>query len=74
MKKTTVYLDRKTDRDLDWRAAAEGKSKAQVMREALADWVKETSPQPRITAIGVFEGPGDVADNVDRYLEGLGED
>ena len=27
----------------------------------------------RITAIGVGEGPGDVADNVDRYLDGFGE-
>jgi hypothetical protein len=30
---------------------------------------------PRITAIGVSkEGPTDLSQNVDRYLEGFGED
>jgi Arc/MetJ-type ribon-helix-helix transcriptional regulator len=74
MKKTSVYLDPQMDRDLGRLARAEGKSKAQVIREALADWVREMPDQPRITAIGVFEGPGDLSTNVDRYLEGLGED
>jgi hypothetical protein len=73
MKKTSVYLERWVDRDLRLIAEAEGKSKAEVIREALAARAME-APQPRIKAIGIFEGPGDVADNVDRYLEGLGED
>lgn len=75
MKKTSVYLDPEMDRNLSWFAAREGKSKAEVIREALADWVGEMPTQPRIKAIGVFSGgPGNVADNVDRYLEGFGED
>ncbi|MEX2448688.1 MAG: ribbon-helix-helix domain-containing protein [Solirubrobacterales bacterium] len=74
MKKTSVYLDPKMDRDLGRFAAAEGKSRAEVIREALADWIGEMPPQPRITAIGVFTGPGDLSQNVDRYLEGFGED
>lgn len=74
MKKTSLYLDPQVDRDIGRIATAESKSKAQVIREALAEWVKEAPTQPRITAIGVFEGPGDISDNVDRYLEGLGED
>lgn len=72
--KTSVYLERWVDRDLRLIAEAEGKSKAQVIRETLAERAREASPQPRIKAIGVFEGPGDLSENVDRYLEGFGED
>lgn len=75
MKKTSIYLEASLDRELRLIAEAEGKSKAEVIREALADRVMEAHPQPRIQAIGVGKGgPGDVADNVDRYLEGFGED
>jgi predicted transcriptional regulator len=75
MKKTSIYLEPSLDRELRLIAEAEGKSKAEVIREALADRVMAASPQPRIKAIGAFSGgPGDVADNVDRYLEGFGDD
>jgi hypothetical protein len=74
MMKTSVYLERWVDRDLRLIAAAEGKSKAQLIRETLAERARGESPQPRIQAIGVFEGPGDLSQNVDRYLEGFGED
>ncbi len=75
MKKTSLYLEPWVDRDLRLIAEAEGKSKAEVIREALAARATEAFPQPRIKAIGVGKGgPGDVADNVDRYLEGFGED
>jgi hypothetical protein len=74
MKKTSLYLDIEVDADLARIAKAEGKSKAEVIREALAERAKAAPARPRITAIGVFEGPGDVADNVDRYLAGFGED
>lgn len=75
MKKTSLYLEPWVDRDLRLIADAEGKSKAEVIREALTARVTAASPQPRILAIGVGTGsPGDVADNVDRYLEGFGED
>lgn len=75
MKKTSVYLDPEMDRDLSRFAAREGKSRAEVIREALGDWVGEAPPQPKIQAIGVFSGaPPDLSRNVDRYLEGFGED
>jgi predicted transcriptional regulator len=73
MKKTSLYLEPWVDFELRRIAEAEGKSKAEVIREALAARAMEAE-QPRIKAIGIFEGPGDVADNVDRYLEGFGED
>jgi hypothetical protein len=48
-------------------------TKAELIRETLRRSV--SVDRPRITAIGTIEGPGDVADNVDRYLaEGFGRD
>jgi len=74
MKKTTVYLEPWLDRDLKLIAEQEGKSKAEVIREALATRAM-AAIQPRIKAIGISDaGPTDMADNVDRYLEGFGED
>ena len=72
MKKTSLYLEPELDRALDQLAAQEGVSKAEAIRAALRKAVAEVH-RPRITAIGVGEGPGDVADNVDRYLDGFGE-
>jgi len=75
MKKTTVYLEPWLDRDLRLIAEQEGKSKAEVIREALAKRAMEASPQPKIKMIGMIKGgPRDLSQNVDRYLEGLGED
>jgi hypothetical protein len=46
-----------------------------VIREALAKRATEATPQPRFKAIGIWDGgPTDMAENVDRYLEGFGED
>jgi Ribbon-helix-helix protein, copG family len=74
MKKTSLYLEPWVDIELRRLAEAEGKSKAQVIREALATRAMEAPPQPKIKSIGVFKGPGDLSRNVDRYLEGFGED
>lgn len=74
MKKTTVYLEPWLDRDLKLIAEQEGKSKAEVIREALATRAMEAI-QPKIKMIGMVDGgPTDMAENVDRYLEGFGED
>jgi predicted transcriptional regulator len=72
MKKTSLYLEPELDRALDQLAAQEGVSKAEAIRAALRTAVASLD-RPRIRAIGVGEGPGDVADNVDRYLDGFGE-
>ena len=74
MKKTSIYLDHELDRALARLAASQGITKAEVIRRALASAV-DGQPRPRITAIGVVDGPGDVVENMDRYLaEGFGED
>jgi hypothetical protein len=74
MKKTTLYLEPEVDRALGRMAAHRGVSKAEVIREVLRD-AAEHVERPRIRAIGVAHGPGDVADNVDRHLQetGFGE-
>jgi hypothetical protein len=74
MKKTSLYLEPWVDRDLRRIAEEEGKSKAEVIRETLAARAMEAN-QPRFKAIGVWKGgPRDMSQNVDRYLEGFGED
>jgi tRNA A37 threonylcarbamoyladenosine modification protein TsaB len=76
MKKTSVYLDPEVDRGLARLAEAQGRSKAEVIREALAEKAEQAPSQPRIRAIGVGSGPGDLSENIDRYLAetGFGED
>jgi predicted transcriptional regulator len=71
MKKTTLYLEPEVDRALDRLAAQRGISKAEIMRAALRS-AAAAAERPRITAIGVMSGPGDVADDVDRHLEETG--
>jgi hypothetical protein len=73
VKKTSLYLDPQVDSALARRAAEEGITKAELIRRTLAEAAKpSTRPKP---SKGIFEGPGDVAANVDRYLAetGFGE-
>jgi len=71
MKKTTVYLEPELDHALARLAAKRRVSKAEVIRAALRDAARQ-SERPRITAIGLAHGPGDVADDVDRHLADTG--
>jgi hypothetical protein len=74
MKKTSIYIDPDVDRALGRRAVAEGTTKAAVIRDALADAAAPaTRAKPR--ACGVFDGPGDLSEDVERYLAetGFGE-
>ena len=74
MVKTSIYLDPEVDSALARRAAAEGTTKAALIREALTK-AAARMPRPRPRAAGVFEGPGDLARNADHYLAqtGFGE-
>jgi hypothetical protein len=73
MKKMSIYLDPEVDRALDRRALAESTTKAALIRAALAA-AAGVGERPRPRAIGVFSGPGDLSTNVDKYLDGFGED
>jgi predicted transcriptional regulator len=72
MKKTSLYLEPDLDRALDQLAEQQGVSKAEAIRTALRQAVAGLD-RPRIQAIGVGEGPGEVARNADKYLEGFGD-
>lgn len=74
VRKTSIYIDAEIDRALGRRATAEGTTKAALIREALANAAAPaTRAKPR--ACGVFDGPGDLSENVDLYLAktGFGE-
>lgn len=72
MKKTSLYIDAEVDRALDRRAAAEGVTKAEFVRQVLAAAVSE---RPRPRARGVFEGPRDLGSEAEGHLAetGFGE-
>ena len=71
MKKTTVYLEPELDRAIGRLASSRGLSKAETIRAALRAATAGVD-RPRISAIGVTRGPGDVADDVDRHLAETG--
>jgi len=75
MKRTTLYLEPELDQAFVRIAARQGVSKAEAMRVALRQAAK-SAERPRITAIGVTHGPGEVAQDVDRHLAktGFGEE
>jgi predicted transcriptional regulator len=67
VKKTSIYLEPDLDRVLARLAERAGVTKAEYIRRSLRAVAAE-SGRPRISAIGVGAGPGDVADDVDRHL------
>jgi len=72
VKKTSIYLEPELDRALARLASERGITKAEAIRRALAEAVGSMA-RPRITAIGVADGPGDLSTDTDRHLaEGFG--
>lgn len=69
----SIYIDPEVNRALDRRALAEGTTKAALIRAALAE-AAAVGRVRKPRAVGVFSGPGDLSTNVDKYLEGFGED
>jgi predicted transcriptional regulator len=67
MKKTSLYLEPEVDAALGRIARRRGITKAELIRRSLRD-VVAAEQRPRLTAIGVGRGPGDVAANVDKHL------
>jgi hypothetical protein len=74
MKKTSIYIEDEVDRALARRAVAQGTTKAAVIRDALAQaGAAAGAVKPR--ASGVFDGPGDLSQDVEGHLArtGFGE-
>ena len=74
MRKSSIYIDDEVDLALTRRAVAEGRTKADLIREALRD---AAAPALRVKprAVGVFAGPPDLAAHADEHLAeaGFGE-
>lgn len=68
MVKTTVYLEESTDRTLKQLARSQGRSQAEIIREALAAHAAQASvPQPR--GIGAYRsGRTDVSERAEELL------
>lgn len=76
MEKTSVYLSERERKRLGELAEDTGMSQAEIIREAIAQYMPERFKTPRYFAsFGVGEGPGDsVADIPDEELfKGFGE-
>jgi hypothetical protein len=74
VKKTSIYIEPDVDIALSRRAAAEGTTKAEVIRQALrAAAGASVRVKPRARA--VFQGPADLSTQADRHLRdsGFGE-
>lgn len=71
MKKTSIYIDDDIDVALGRRAAAEGTTKAELIRQALRH-AAGSSLRVKPRARGVFDGPSDLASRADEHLSGSG--
>lgn len=74
MRKTSIYIESDVDVALARRAAAEGTTKAELIRQALRQAAGESlGVKPR--ARGVFKGPADLSSRADEHLaeSGFGE-
>jgi Ribbon-helix-helix protein, copG family len=71
MRKTSIYLDDEIDIALSRRARAEGVPKAELIRAAMRS-AAEGSIGIKPRAIGVFDGPEDLAERLDDYLGDAG--
>jgi hypothetical protein len=69
--KTSLYVDVELDRALTQAAARNGLSKAEYIRRTLAEAVSDLQAT-RPLARGVFDGPPDASEQVDRYLDDSG--
>lgn len=74
VKKTSIYIEPDVDVALGRRAAAEGTTKAALIRQALRD-AAAPSHRVRPRARGVFTGPADLSARADEHLteSGFGE-
>lgn len=72
--KTTVYLDAGEYRRLKALAVAEGRSAAELIRVAVAEYARRHAPRRAPTSLGAARsGDGSLSERSEALLEGLGE-
>jgi hypothetical protein len=71
--KTTVYLDRSDYHRLKAQAEAEGRSAAELVREAVAEYARKRAPERRPSSIGAGRSQkGDIGERSEELLDGMG--
>lgn len=73
MRRTQIYIDEELDARLREAAAAEGRSAASIIREAVRAYLsaRGSAPDPFLEVAGAFTGgPTDASTEHDRYLYG----
>ncbi len=73
MMKTTVYLPDELKASLEQLAVQEGRSEAEIIRQAIAAAVAgRRRPQPRVPLVATGLGDPRAAERVDELLDGFG--
>ena len=73
--KTTVYLNPVDHRRLKAMAEVENRPTAELIREAVAEYVRRHAPRTKPSSIGVgSSGRHDLAEQAEDLLKGMGED
>lgn len=73
--KTTVYLDRSDYRRLKAQAEAEGRSAAELVREAVSEYARHRTSARRPSSIGAgWSRSGDIAERSEDLLDDMGRD
>lgn len=80
MAKTTIELPDELKRQVEDAAKLEHRTEAEIIREAIEEAMRkkrvprDPNRKPRIPLFEPGMFPSDVAGNVDKYLEGFGDD
>jgi predicted transcriptional regulator len=73
--RTTVYLDTADYRRLKVMARAEGKSAAELIREAVSEYARRQPERSRPSSLGVgHSGRGDLSERAEDRLAGMGRE
>jgi len=72
VRRTTIYLPEDLKSSLARAAQEEGRTEAGLIREGIERLLETRHPEPRIPLF--TSGKPDLADNVDRLLDGFGEE
>jgi hypothetical protein len=73
--KTTVYLDANDYRRLKSLARSRGTKAAELVREAVAEYVVRHAPRTRPKSLGKFSsGRADLGERAEDLLDGMGRD
>ena len=72
MRKTTIYLPDELKRKVTFAARKQGRSEAEVIRDAIEAAVKPAAPRPKIPLFDHAFGDPTIAERVDELLDELG--